>query len=83
MKAIDYTNIKYGRHALSIAQAGLKKKWNIKRQHSSKIDTACFDFLPIVRSLKTSILSIFSKELFNASIFSREETLKIKNKKIK
>ena len=49
MKAIDYTNIKYGRHALSVAQAGLKKKWNIKKQHSSKIDTACFDFLPIVK----------------------------------
>ena len=49
MKAIDYTNIKYGRHALSIAQAGLRKKWNIKRQHSSKIDTACFDFLPTVK----------------------------------
>jgi len=49
MKALDYTNIKYGRHALSIAQAGLKKKWNIKKQHSSKIDTACFDSLPIVR----------------------------------
>ena len=49
MKAIDYTNIKYGRHALSIAQAGLKKRWNIKRQHSSKIDTTCFDFLPIVK----------------------------------
>ena len=49
MKAIDYTNIKYGRHALSIAQAGLKKKWNIKKQHSSKIDTACFNFLPAVR----------------------------------
>jgi len=49
MKAIDYTNIKYGRHALSIAQAGLRKKLNIKRQHSSKINTACFDFLPIVR----------------------------------
>ena len=49
MKAIDYTNIKYGRHALSFAQAGLKKKWNIKRQHSSKIDTACFDFLPTVK----------------------------------
>ena len=49
MKAIDYTNIKYGRHALSIAQAGLKKKWNIKRQYSSKIDTACFDFLPTVK----------------------------------
>ena len=49
MKAIDYTNIKYGRQALSIAQAGLKKKWNIKKQHSSKIDTACFDFLPVIR----------------------------------
>ena len=49
MTAIDYTNIKYGRYALSIAQAGLKKKWNIKRQHSSKIDTACFNFLPVIR----------------------------------
>ena len=49
MKAIDYTNIKYGRHALSIAQAGLRKKLNIKRQHSSKIDTACFDFLPTAK----------------------------------
>jgi len=49
MKVIDYTNIKYGRQALSIAKAGLRKKWNIKKRHSSKIDTACFDFLPIVR----------------------------------
>ena len=49
MQAIDYTNIKYGRNALSIAQARLKKKWNIKRRHSSKIDTACFDFLPTIK----------------------------------
>ena len=49
MKAMDYTNTKYGRNALSIAQAGLKKRWNIKKQHSSKIDTASFDLLPIVR----------------------------------
>ena len=49
MNAIDYMNIKYGRHVLSIAQAGLKKKGNIKRQHSSKIDTACFDSLPVVK----------------------------------
>ena len=49
MQAIDYTNIKYGRNTLSIAQAGLKKRWNIKKQHSSKIDTACFDFLPTVK----------------------------------
>ncbi len=49
MQAIDRTNIKYGRDALSIAQARLKKRWNIKRQYSSKIDTACFDFLPTVK----------------------------------
>ena len=49
MKAIDYANTKYGRHALSIAQAGSRKKWNIKKQYSSKIDTACFDFLPTVK----------------------------------
>ena len=50
MKAIDCTNIKYGHNALSIAQAGLKKKFNIKKQHASKIDTACFNFLPTVRT---------------------------------
>ncbi len=50
MKAIDLTNVKYGRHSLSIAEAGFKKKWNVKQQHSSKIDTACFNFLPIVRT---------------------------------
>ena len=49
MKAIDLTNNKYGRNILSIAQAGIKKKWNIKKQHSSKIDTACFELLPAVR----------------------------------
>ena len=50
MKAIDFTNAKYGRHALSVAQAGLRRDWNIKRQHSSKIDTACFELLPFVRT---------------------------------
>ena len=49
MKAIDYTNAKYGRHSLSIAQAGLKKIWSSKRQYYSKIDTASFRLLPIVR----------------------------------
>ena len=51
MKVIDNTNIKYGSHALSIAQAGVKKIWNTKKQHSSKIDTARFHFLPTVRTL--------------------------------
>ena len=50
MKAIDHTNIKYGQNVLSIAQAGLKKRWNIRRQHSSKIDTTCFKLLPAVRA---------------------------------
>ena len=50
MQAIDHTNIKYGRNALSIAQAGLKKSWSVKRQHSSKIDTACLELLPVVRA---------------------------------
>jgi len=51
MKAIDNTNMKYGRNSLSIAQAGYKKNWNAKRQHSSKIDTSCFNLLPAVRAL--------------------------------
>jgi len=49
MKVIDYTNTKYGRHVLSIAQAGLKKKWNTKRNYSSKINTKSFRSLPAVR----------------------------------
>ena len=49
MQAVDITNIRYGRNFLSIAQAGLRKKWNTKRQHSSKIDTACFNLLPVIR----------------------------------
>jgi len=50
MKAIDYTNSKYGRHALSIAQAGIKKIWYTKKKHSSKINTASFQLLPTVRT---------------------------------
>ena len=50
MKAMDSANFKYGRNALSIAQAGLKKGWNVKRKHSSKIDTASLNFLPTVRT---------------------------------
>ena len=49
MQAIDHTNTRYGRNALSIAQAGVRKKWNVKKQYASKIDTACFCFLPTVK----------------------------------
>ncbi len=46
MKAIDFTNARYGRNAISIAQAGINKDWKMRREHSSKIDTASFDSLP-------------------------------------
>jgi len=46
MRAIDFTNAKYGRNAISIAQAGIRNDWKMRREHSSKIDTASFDFLP-------------------------------------
>jgi len=46
MRAIDFTNAKYGRNAISIAQAGVNNSWKMRREHSSKIDTASFDLLP-------------------------------------
>jgi len=46
MKAIDFTNAKYGRNAISIAQAGISNDWKMRREHSSKIDTSSFDSLP-------------------------------------
>jgi len=46
MKAIDFTNAKYGRNSISIAQAGVNNSWKMRREHYSKIDTASFDSLP-------------------------------------
>ena len=46
MKAIDFTNAKYGKNSISIAQAGINNSWKMKREHFSKIDTASFDSLP-------------------------------------
>ena len=51
MKSIDNTNYRFGRSTLSLASAGINKKWNIKRQHSSKIDTADFNFLPTIKAI--------------------------------
>ena len=31
MKAIDYTNAKYGRNAISVAQAGTNNDWRMRR----------------------------------------------------
>jgi DNA polymerase V len=49
MKAIDFTNTKYGRNSISIAQAGFGNSWKMRRDHFSKIDTASFDSLPILK----------------------------------
>ena len=39
MRSIDNTNYRYGRSTLSLASAGVQKRWNMRREHSSKIDT--------------------------------------------
>jgi len=50
MKSIDNTNYRYGRSTLSLASAGVQKRWNSKRQHYSRIDTADFYCLPTIRA---------------------------------
>ena len=51
MKSIDNTNYRYGRSTLSLASAGVHKKWNTRRQHYSKIDTADFYCLPKIKAI--------------------------------
>ena len=51
MRSIDNTNYRYGRSTLSLASAGIQKKWNMKRQYSSKIDTADFYSLPKIKAI--------------------------------
>ena len=50
MRAIDFTNAKYGRNTISIAQAGVNNDWKMRREHSSKIDTADFNCLPTIKA---------------------------------
>ena len=50
MRSMDNTNYRYGRSTLSLASAGVYKKWNMRREHSSKIDTADFYSLPTIRT---------------------------------
>ena len=51
MRSIDNTNHRYGRATLSLASAGVHKKWNMRRQHSSKIDTADYYCLPTIKAI--------------------------------
>ena len=50
MRSMDNTNYRYGRATLSLASAGVHKKWNMRREYSSKIDTADFYCLPTIRA---------------------------------
>ena len=49
MRSIDNTNYRYGRSTLSLASAGVHKRWNMRREYSSKIDTADFYCMPKIR----------------------------------
>ena len=51
MRSIDKTNYRFGRSTLSVASAGIRKKWFMKREHSSKIDTADFYCIPTIKAL--------------------------------
>ena len=51
MKSIDNTNHRYGRSTLSLASAGVHKRWNTRRQHYSKIDTTDFYCLPTIKAI--------------------------------
>ena len=51
MKSIDNTNYRYGRSTLSLASAGVHKRWNMRREYSSKIDTADFYSLPMIKAI--------------------------------
>ena len=51
MKSIDNTNYRYGRSTLSLASAGVQKKWNMRKEYSSKIDTADFHYLPTIKAI--------------------------------
>ena len=50
MRSIDNTNHKYGRSTLSLASAGVHKKYNLKREYCSKIETADFYALPTIKT---------------------------------
>ena len=51
MRSIDKTNFRFGRRTLSIASAGIQKRWFMKREHSSKIDTADFYCMPTIKAI--------------------------------
>ena len=51
MRSIDKTNYRFGKRTLSIASAGIQKRWFMKREYSSKIDTADFYCMPTIKAI--------------------------------
>ncbi len=50
MLAIDKTNFKFGRNAITVADTGFYSNWRMRKEHSSKIDTSSFDYLPTIKT---------------------------------
>ena len=50
IKFIGNTNHRYERSTLIIESVGVQKRCNMKREYSSKIDTADFYCLPTIRA---------------------------------
>ena len=81
MKAIDYANAKYGRHSLSIAQAGLKKYGLAKDNIILKLIQPLLDYCLLLES-RISMFQYFLKidlilQYLNALIFLKIINLKI------
>ena len=81
MQSIDNTNYRYGRSTISLASAGINKKWSMRRQYSSKIDTADFYSLPKILANQWGRTSpMFESDASNSLMFSLLDKLKIINK---
>ena len=51
MKAIDKTNFRFGRNVITTADTGFRNNWKMRRNHSSRIDTSSFEFLPNIKAI--------------------------------
>ena len=51
MKAIDKTNFRFGRNVITTADTGFRNNWKMRRNHSSRIDTSSFEFLPTIKAI--------------------------------
>ena len=77
MKAMDSTNSKYGRNVISVAQPGINNSWKMRREHSSRIDTANLThYQKLVYKFKRGVkrLRLNPKNLTGNSVRNMEQT---------